>query len=77
MVLREIPIGTQRHEVLAKLDSLRIPHSAMDSSGTTIRALIRNTSRSAIATGSLQVMLYFAPDSTLVKHEFKEMFVAP
>lgn len=77
MLVREIPVGTRRDVVIAKLDSLKIPHSNMDSGGLTVRALVRNTSRSAVATGSLQVMLYFAADSILLRHEFKEMFVAP
>lgn len=77
MLTREIPVGMRREDALAKLDSLRIPHTVLNSAGAVVRALVRNTSRSAITAGSLQVLLRFRPDSTLLEHEFKEMFVAP
>jgi hypothetical protein len=75
MVERAAPLGTSRESVLAKLDSLKIPHTALDSAR--VRALIRNTSRSAVTTGSLQVIFTFADDGKLQRRDFKEMFVAP
>ena len=77
MLTRELPLGMSRRIVLTKLDSLVIPHTALDSTGTVVRALVRNTSQSAVAVGSLQVLLHFGPDSTLLRREFKELFVAP
>ena len=75
MVTREVPLGMQREAVLAKLDSLKIPFTALDT--LHVRALVRNTSRSAFAIGSLQVILTFGSDGKLQRHEFKEMFIAP
>lgn len=77
IVRRELPIGVQRHAALTRLGSLHIPYTLLDSTGTLVRALVRNTSQTAIGNGSLQILLHFAPDSTLVRYEFKEMFIAP
>lgn len=75
MVKREIPVGMSREAALARLDSLRIPFTVLDS--TRVRALVRNTSKSAVATGSLQVILVFDREGKLQRHEFRELFVAP
>ncbi len=77
MLTRELPLGMHRDTVLAKLDSLQIPYTALDSGHTAFRALVRNTSRSALATGHLQILFRFGPDSVLQQREFKEVLGAP
>ena len=74
---RDLPVGMERSAVLSRLDSLQIPYSNLDSAGTRVRALVRNTSRSTTASGSLQVVLTFGADSRLTSREFRELFVAP
>jgi len=77
MLTRAIPLGMQRKHVLAKLDSLKTPFTAQDTTGTVFRALVRNTSRSAIGVGHLQNLLHFDSNGALTRHEFKEVIVAP
>lgn len=77
MLTREIPIGMQRERAVARLDSLKILFAAQDTAGILIRALVRNTSRSALGVGHLQMLLYFGSDGALTRREFKEVIVAP
>ena len=77
MLERQLPVGIRRDAALARLDSMKITHTGLDSTGSVVRVLVHNTSSSVIAKGSLQVMLSFANDSKLLRREFKEMLVAP
>lgn len=77
LIRRQIPVGTARETVIARLDSLRIEHSAYNEQERRILAIVRNTSGGAVVRGSLQVRMFFDPGGRLVRHEFREVFTGP
>jgi len=72
-----LPHGTRLEVARSLLDSLGIANVAVVDSPLVMRALVRETSRSAVTVGNLEVMLYFTADSTLSRLQFKKVFIAP
>lgn len=72
-----LPRGTRLEVARSLLDSLGIANAAVVDSPLVMRALVRETSRSAVTVGNLEVMLYFTADSTLSRLQFKKVFIAP
>lgn len=72
-----LPNGTQLEVARSLLDSLNIANAAVIDSPLVVRALVRETSRSAVTVGNLEVTLYFGADSTLSGLRFKRVFIAP
>ena len=72
-----LPNGTRMEVAKSLLDSLGIANAAVVDSPLVVRALIRETSRSAVTVGNLEVMLYFTTDSALSRLQFKKVYIAP
>lgn len=72
-----VALGLRPARVSELLDSLHIEHSAFDPQDKSILAIVRDTSRSAITRGSVQIKFMFGPDTTLVDQQYKEVFTGP
>lgn len=72
-----IPLGSSVQRAVSVLDSLGAEHSAYDSTGGTLTAMFKETSRSLMVDGSIQVRMSFDSTGRLLRHSLREVLTAP
>lgn len=77
MVQREIPLGSNKSQVIAFLDGRKIEHSGYLETEKAVYAIIRNTSQGAIVKGAIKIEFYFDEQANLKNYTIKEVFTGP
>lgn len=82
-IREHLPLGTSRSEVEAYLDQKGLGHSYIDESTEfpdyrhTEMAMVRETSRTWLVRGDLQILFKFDSQERLIDFKFQEIFTGP
>jgi hypothetical protein len=76
-ITKLVPIGTQKGDVLTRLDAERLEHSPYSSDNRQILVIKRKTSRSLFVSSGVQAVLSFGEDDKLSRIMFKDVHTGP
>jgi hypothetical protein len=74
IVNRELPTGTDKAVVKQFLDA---KHWVYSDGGSTIRAIVRDESRSSLIRANIRVQLFFDANGKLVSYELQDLYTGP
>src|SRR5258708_25511352 len=76
-VIAKVPVGSTASQVIQYLDSAKCEHSDYLNDKKEIRAIMRNSSRTVLIKGSIQLRFQFDANEKLESIEVKEVFTGP
>lgn len=76
-IRKELPVGSDQTKVIVFLEANQMEHSGYLDKQKEIRAILRNTSRNFLVTGSIQVVFSFDDHGRLISHIVEEVFTGP
>lgn len=77
MIENAVPSGSSVSEVLAFLEQHSIEHSEYLGESKTIRAIVRNTVKTATVSGAIQMIFTFDENRQLIHSEIEEVYTGP